>query len=166
MTREQAFAELYARYSSRVYLYCRKIVGNETLAEDLFQEAFLLFLQHAYKGGEVRNVPAYLLRIARNVCLNSKRDTKHDGVEFEDFHAPSMDRPLESIELEGLIESAMDRLPVEHREAFVLQAYNGLSYQEIADLTNVPLTTVRNRVVRAKKKLRELLSSYVETLRP
>jgi len=101
--REEAFAELYARYSSRVYLYCRKIIGNETLAEDLFQEAFLLFLQHAYNGGEVRNVPAYLLRIARNVCLNAKRSTKHDGVEFEDFHAPSLDRPLESVELEQLI---------------------------------------------------------------
>ncbi len=164
--REHAFAEVYARHSSRIYLYCRKIVADAALAEDLFQDTFLKVLQHARDGGEVRHVAAFLLRVARNLCLNAKRDRRDNGVMFEEFHAPSSDRPLESVELERLIERALQHLPSEHREAFVLQMYDGLSYQEIADLTNVQLTTVRNRVVRAKKKLRALLSAYVETTRP
>ncbi len=50
----------------------------------------------------------------------------------------------------------------EHREALVLQMYSGLSYLEIAELTGVPLTTVRNRIARAKSKIREILTPYIE----
>lgn len=157
----QAFAELYDRHSSRVYLYCRRIVGNDDDASDALQETFLSFLQRARDGGDIRSVPAYLFRIARNFCLRTLGGNAKTNVPFEDFHSPCFDRPLESIELEQLIENALAVLPVEYREAFVLQTYNELSYREIAEVTNVPITTVRNRVVRAKVKLRDLLAAYV-----
>jgi len=158
--KEAAFAELYSRYSSRVWLYCRRIVGDEALAEDLFQDTFLRFLKSASQEREMTNVPAYLLRIARNLCLNAKRDHK-TTVALEDFHFQFEDRSAEHAELARLVAMALDLLPEEHREAISLQTYGGLSYQEIADIMGVPMTTVRNWIVRAKRKMRGILTPYL-----
>ncbi|HZV13474.1 MAG TPA: RNA polymerase sigma factor [Candidatus Kapabacteria bacterium] len=164
--KENAFTELYARYSSRVYVYCCRIMGDNVSAEDVFQETFIRFLQTAEKGQDVLNIPAYLLRIARNLCFNAKRDDKSAAaLSVDDFQFSTEDKTVESAELGRLIEMALSLLTEEHREAFVLQAYNGLSYEEIAEVTNVPVTTVRNRVVRAKKRMREILSPYMEELK-
>lgn len=163
--REEAFGELYARYGSRIYLYCRKVVGNNEAAADLFQQTFLQFLQSAETERPMTNVPAFLLRIARNLCLNHKRRMGMITVPLEDFQMPVEDIPLESRELARLVTMALDLLPEEYREAFVLQTYNGLSYREIGEIIDAPVSTVRNRVVRAKRKIREILSPYLADYR-
>ena len=161
--KEAAFTELYARYSSRVYQYCRYIMEDNDAADDVFQDTFIRFLKSAERGTEVANIPAYLLRIARNLCLNAKRDNKLAGMDdVDDIQVAVEDNAVENAELGRLIEMALSLLKEEYREAFILQEYNGLSYKEIADVTNVPITTVRNRVVRAKKQLREILTPYLE----
>ena len=162
--REAAFAELYTRYSSRIFLYCRRVLGDTPQAEDVFQETFLRFLNSVDVNRKMTNVPAYLLRIARNLCLNAKRSKKHNIVAFEDFNYPVHNNAYEREELTQLVATALDLLSEEYREAFVLQAYNGLSYAEIAEVVGVPLTTVRNRVVRAKKKIQQILTPYLEDL--
>lgn len=165
-TQGPAFAELYDRYASRVYLYCRRILGDGVLADDLFQETFLKLLGCAREGREVANIPAYLLRIARNLCLNARRSPLFATVALEDFHLPADNRqPVESAELARLVATALELLHEEYREALALQVYGELSYQEIADVLQVPLTTVRNRVVRAKRKVRDILSAYMEEMR-
>src|SRR5437870_9647543 len=85
-SREQAFAELYRRYASRIYQYARRILNRDTEAEDILQETFLKFLQILKKETVIENVPAYLLRIARNLALRtgSKRQVT---VPLEDYHA-------------------------------------------------------------------------------
>lgn len=163
--REKAFDELYTRHSSRVYLYCRRILGDESLANDIFQEAFLQFLKTADEKRTMTNVPAFLLRIARNLCLNARRARRYTMLSIEDFQLPVHDSPYEKEELARLMATALDLLPDDYREALVLQAYNGLSYAEIAETLDVPLTTVRNRVVRAKAKLQKILAPYLEDLK-
>lgn len=163
--RERAFRELYGRYSSRIYLYCRKVVGHNEAAEDLFQQTFLQLLQSVATERTMTNVPAFLLRIARNLCLNHKRRMGYTTVPLEEFQMPVEDVPLESHELARLVTTALDLLAEEYREAFVLQTYNGLSYKEIGEITGVPVSTVRNRVVRAKQKIREILSPYLADYR-
>ena len=160
-TKDQAFTELYARHSSRVWLYCLKIMGDREAAEDMFQETFLRFLQSAEVEREMTNVPAFLLRIARNLCLNAKGKKRPVATPLEEPEFPVEEHPVEARELERLISTALDLLSDEHREAFVLQAYNGMSYEEIADIIDRPVSTVRNRVVRAKKKMREILAPYL-----
>jgi len=137
-----------------------RAVGDEALADDLFQDTFLRFLKSASQEREMTNVPAYLLRIARNLCLNAKRDHK-TTVALEDFHFQFEDRSAEHAELARLVAMALDLLPDDHKEALSLQTYGGLSYKEIADIMGVPMTTVRNWIVRAKKKMREILSPYL-----
>ncbi len=162
-TKESAFTELYNRHSPRVYQYCRYIMDDSDAADDVFQDTFIKFMQSAEKGTTVENVPAYLLRIARNLCLNAKRDNKLAAMDdIEDVQIPLEDKTVENRELGRLIEMALGLISEEYREAFILQEYNGLSYKEIADVMGVPVSTVRNRVVRAKKRLREILTPYLE----
>jgi RNA polymerase sigma-70 factor (ECF subfamily) len=160
--REAAFKEIYVRYSSRVYLYCQKVLGKGTLADDVYQETFLNFLKSAHEERDTTHLLGYLLKIARNNCLKVRRRQTFKNVTFEDFHFPVDDAAFEQEELCRLVTSALDLLIEEHREALVLQMYSGLSYQEIAELTGVPLTTVRNRIARAKSKIREILTPYIE----
>jgi len=110
----------------------------------------------------ISNIQGYLLRTARNLSLNFKRNNNADIVEYDDYHTIFNDRNFETQELTKMVDSALELLPSEHKEAFILQTYQGLSYNEIAALTDVPLTTVRNRIVRAKIKLREILAPILE----
>ena len=64
-----------------------------------------------------------------------------------------------------MIDSALNLIPEEQAEAFMLQVYQGMSYNEIAEFFEVPVSTVRNWVVRAKKKLRDILIPYLESSR-
>jgi RNA polymerase sigma-70 factor, ECF subfamily len=162
--RENAFRELYARHGKRVHAYCVRIIGNATHAEDIFQETFVRFFNAAQNEREMTNIPAFLLRIARNLCLNYKRDTR-TMVEFKDYviddnlaHNP---HEYDNSELLNLITTALELLDPDHREAFVLRKYQDLSYQEIAEVTNTSETNARSRVHRAQQKIREILSPYL-----
>lgn len=156
-----AFAELYNRHSKRIFAYCKRILTNQEQVEDIFQDTFVNFFESAKKEREMTNVPAFLLRIARNLCLRYKRDNKQKLLNFEDLDLGFIDNKVENEELANVIALSLDLLPDEHREALVLQVYNEFSYNEISEFLEVPVTTVRNWIVRAKKKLREILAPYI-----
>jgi len=160
---ERAFAELYARHSQRVYVYCLKIMGEEADALDIFQTTFLKFHAAAQSEKNIENIPAYLLRIARNLCLDKKREFK-PTVPFEDFHGAARDNSYENTELFALINTALELLEIEYREALVLHEYEGLSYNEIAEITGDTIPALKNRVWRAKQKIRNILSPYLADL--
>ncbi len=162
--RSEALSALYDRYALGIYRYCRKILGSEDAARDALQETFLRFLRSTDVDRDYGNLAAYLLRIARNLCLNAKRLQRREHISLEEFHLPSSEQTLESEELTRLVVIALDKLPEDYREALILQMYNGLSYKQIAELIEVPLSTVRNRIVRAKLKIRKLLTPYLEDL--
>jgi len=162
--KEAGFTELYKRHSQRIYQYCRRFTGSNDIASDVLQETFLRFLASAERGAVMTNIPAFLLRIARNLCIDARKKQSQFIITSETIELPAHDAPLESQELRHLLIAALDALPDDHKEAIVLQAYNGMSYQEISEATDVPVTTVRNWIVRGKKKLREILSPYIKEL--
>jgi RNA polymerase sigma-70 factor (ECF subfamily) len=172
---EQAFGELYRRHAGRVNAYCKRVLGGKEEASDVFQETFARFYQSAQTSTEreMTNVPAYLLTIARNLCLQHKRAARYRNTRttfrFEDFDFPDPQmhslRRLEETELLSLITTALDLLDFDHREAFVLREYDGFSYQEIAELVSSNEATIRTRAHRAKLKLREILSPYLHDLK-
>jgi RNA polymerase sigma-70 factor (ECF subfamily) len=161
-SREQAFAELYRRYASRIYQYARRILNRDMEAEDILQETLLKFLGILEKGTVIENVPAYLLRIARNLSLRSE-SKKQVTVPIEDYHAIFNENPMETEETSKILQMSLDLLPKEQREALVLQVYGGLSYNEIAEVMGVPMTTVRNWIVRAKDKMRKIVAPYFQS---
>lgn len=152
-----AFAELYAGYRQGVYLYCTRFLGDRPAAEDIFQEVFLNLLERVRGGSEIENVLGYLMRSARNRCLNVIRDRKYpkDVDELEEFLPGGEDVSVGEYED---LESALQQLPAANREALLLCEYQGYSYDEIASMTEVPVTTVRKRIFRARQRLRQILS--------
>ncbi len=161
---EAAFTELYNRYASRIHAYCYRVVGNTEQAEDIFQETFLRFYRSAQNERNMTNVPGYLLTIARNLCLNHKRDRRQtvsiDTLQFsaEEEHAQDKTELLE------LITMALELLEFEYREAFVLREYNGLSYAQIAEVVKTTVPTIKTRVFRAKQKIKAILTPYLKDL--
>ncbi len=160
---EQAFAELYSRYSHRIFGYCMTMLGNAEEANDIFQDTFVKFYNSAIKGQQVNNVAGYLFRIARNLCLNHKRDSKNT-IEFDEFQFLSFDDSYEKKELLKILKASIDVLDDEYREAIILREFYGLSYAEMAEITEDTVAALRNRVWRAKDKLREILSPYLSEL--
>lgn len=159
---EEAFRVLYNRYSARIYSYCQKFLGNKEEARDIFQEAFVRFYQSAQEEREMTNVPAFLLKIARNLCVNLKRkDTS--TLTFEDYMSSTYERS-DNDELLNLIKTGMELLPPEYKELFILREYEGLTYNEIVNVTGLPLATVKIRLFRARQKLREILAPYLADL--
>lgn len=158
----KAFDEIYRRYSSKVYSYCRKVLNNSEVANDVFQDTFSRFYESAKVDKKMTNVSGYLIRIARNLCLNEKARKYNDKVSLEDITLPSIDKAYGSKQLSELLETAIEDLPEQYREALVLKEFMDMSYKEIAESLDLTLPIVRIRIYRAKNKLRELLSPYME----
>ena len=159
--REAAFAELYRRYAVRIYRYARRICNFEDNAEDIVQETFLRFLQSLSTHREIENVGAYLLRIARNLSINHQQSKKR-VVPIDEMQIVFEPIPMEAEETAQIITMSLELLPTHQREALVLQVYGGLSYGEISDILGVPVTTIRNWIVRSKSKMRATLLRYLE----
>lgn len=160
----QALSQLYRRYSQRIYTYCRKVTGDSMAAEDLLQETFVRLFEAGKKGRDLDNFPAYLMTIARNMCLTHRARNQRALVPVEDFHLTVRDVPYEQQELLQLIQASLELLPEDYREAFVLREYNGLTYQEIAEVIGQSIDVVKVRIFRAKKKLRDILAPYLKDL--
>ena len=133
-----------------------RVVRNPVLAEDIAQEAFV----RAYRAlpdfrGQAQ-VRSWLYRIATNLALNAvsrRREYPQDTLpDVAVVRSPERDAEL-ALMREDLA-AAIEDLPPDLREALVLREFEGLSYQEIADRTGLPLNTVRTRILRARRALR------------
>lgn len=164
--RDMAFTELYHRYSRKILLFLRRMLGSEAAAEDVFHETFLAVLEYSNQKKAVSNVSSFIYTIANNKAINYIKKRKptlrlDNQIDLPDFDiADTRNYELYSSTAE-LIADALVLLSDEQREAFCLQGYLGMKYNEIAENLNVPVSTIRNRIVRAKSKLRQILSPFV-----
>ncbi len=160
-----AFTELYERYSSRVFAYIRRVVNDQEQAEDLFQETFYKFYQNVRATPNNGTIIGYLITIARNLCLNYKRDKKAtlsiDDVNLNNY---SKSNDYEETELMELVTMSMDLLEIEYKEPLILRVYNGMNYNEIAEICNTSESNARSRVHRAKQKIKTILMPYLKDL--
>jgi RNA polymerase sigma-70 factor (ECF subfamily) len=175
---QSAFKALVDRYQALVINTCYNLLGNRHDAEDVAQEVFF----QAYKGakefrGEAK-ISTWLYRIVVNRSLNFIRDKKRFGwlrslssllegerQEASEVQASNSDRPdfaLESKERNVILQKAIDSLPESQRTAFVLHKYEGLSYQEIAEISKHSVSSVESLIHRAKLNLQKQLLRYLK----
>lgn len=167
-----AFNRLVEKYQRQVYNLALRMLSEVPAAEDATQEAFLSAFRGIgkFRGGSFR---AWLLRIAANACRDQLRAwrrrpaTSLDALELE----PEADRDAQSPEDYALrrelgekIASALAALPTDQRLAVILYDIEGLSYEEIAQVMNSSLGTVRSRLSRARARLRLYLGQRMELL--
>lgn len=160
---QTAFATLVRRYQGLVFALCVRLLGDRDAAEDITQEAFIrayLSLDR-FRGTNFR---AWILRIAHNAALDHLRAARrhpHLPLERAPEH-PSQNEPALQVEQHGLVaalEAALAALPTEQRAVVVLVDVEGLSYEEAADVLDVPVGTVKSRLARARVRLRASLEA-------
>lgn len=166
----QAFNRLARRWEGPLFLFVRRMVGNDEDARDACQDTFLKAYQNIGRLRDPAKFKAWLHHIALNLCRDRGRAAKHrlaqpyeEGL-HEDETAPrytgrmeETDRAAERSSLAGLLGEVLGRLPEEQRTAIVLREYQGFTTAEIAEITGVPRATVRTRIFYGMKGLRRFL---------
>jgi RNA polymerase sigma-70 factor (ECF subfamily) len=154
-------ARLYGR---KIYNFAYRLTGNPDDAADLVQEV-LLRVRKGLAGYTPGSFEGWLWRITRNAFLDSVRKKKRrpesplpDEDRWTMATSPSPDEVLASVRLSENVQAALLKLPMEFRESVVLCDVVGLSYEEIATAIDAPIGTVRSRIHRGRKLLREMLT--------
>lgn len=160
----QAFEELYSRYANKIFTYCRKVLHSSEIAEDIFQEIFIKFYESLQKIDEMTNVQGYLIRIARNMCLNEKSRRAPSKVELDETRHEYYDESYENSEIADILHTSLDALPDEFREVIIMKEFMDMSYKAIAYALDISVSVVRIRIFRGKKKLREIMAPYINDL--
>lgn len=165
-----SFNQLVARWERPIYALAYRVLGREEDARDVCQEAFLRAFR-ALKGfkGEAK-FSSWLYRITLNLCRDWMRRERRapvvqgsdDGLDPLELAAQQADvQSVEEVaarrELARVVARAMAALPEEQRTAIILKEYHGLTFQEIADLLDCPLSTVKTRMYQGLTTLRRQL---------
>ena len=146
-----AFRELFDRYKNPIYGFVKRRVGDPARAEEITQDVFMALVQ-SRNGYEVRSsFRTYLYRIAMNRVASEHRKNKKES-DPPDVAASS------ELSVVQQVRDALEKIEPEQRQVVMLREYEGLSYQEIAEVLKVPVGTVRSKLFRAKLALRELLA--------
>lgn len=166
--RTAAFDELIRRYKDRLYNVVYRLVDNSQDAEDIVQDTFLSAYQSlaSFKGDS--QFFTWLYRIAANTAISMKRkqrvalsiDASRNGESHEPLDGSETSRPghaLERAEQERRVQEALNRLSAEHRTVLILKDMEDLKYEQMAEILQVPIGTIRSRLHRAREELRQLL---------
>jgi len=167
----RAFDLLVLKYQSRIVSIAFKFVKEIQLAEDISQEAFIKAYRSIDSFREESAFYTWLYRITANTAKNylvSKGRRKESSIsemsisENEDFYElPTNDSPeqiLMAQSLKDTIYDALSNLPEDTRTALSLREFEGLNYEEIAEIMNCPVGTVRSRIFRGREALENLIS--------
>ncbi|MBR1584835.1 MAG: sigma-70 family RNA polymerase sigma factor [Clostridia bacterium] len=169
--KQPSFEALAAQAEEQVYKTCYHMMGNREDALDCAQEAMLRAYRAYSTFRREAEFSTWITRIALNVCadqlrkrreivsLEALRETR--GFDPPDGGATAQER-LEARERSRLLQQALQQLPREARELIVLRDFRNLPYDQIAQITGLPLGTVKSRISRAREKLCDLLRQSSE----
>jgi RNA polymerase sigma-70 factor (ECF subfamily) len=166
---QEAFRDLVLRFERPVYSLIVRMINDPATAEDLAQEVFVKAYRSLRTYDASRKLSSWLFKIAHNTTIDHLRRHTPDTVSLEAppdeegrgglaavLSAESVENPAAAAERRDMarsLERAISRLRSEYREAVVLFYVEGASYQEICDVTGLPLGTVKTNLHRARKEL-------------
>ncbi len=180
----EAFALLVRRYNKQVYNFVLRQLRTEALCEDVTQEVFMRLVQNAAEFKHEARFSTWLYAIARNLCIDQLRRLQHrrhpsldqpltsegdnrtlgDTVATQ-HHSTSAERSAVSAEMQTSIVKAVEALPDEQREVFLLREVADLPFKDIAEITGVSENTVKSRMRYALDRLKLALSEFEEYAR-
>jgi RNA polymerase sigma-70 factor (ECF subfamily) len=160
------FSFLFERHHRALFNFFLRLTGNRDLSEDLVQEVFFRMLKYRHTFRADSQFPAWMYQVARNAHVDHFRKHKHEAILSDDEEDDSTSEPsspeLTPEESLGkrqeayLVRRALARLSVEKREVLILSRYQGLKYEEIANILGCEVGTVKGRVFRAIRDLSEI----------
>ncbi|HXQ72444.1 MAG TPA: sigma-70 family RNA polymerase sigma factor [Pyrinomonadaceae bacterium] len=162
-----SFEELVRRYQRPISAYVYRMVGNYESALDLTQEIFIKVYNSLHRYRAEFKFSTWIYKIAHNAAVDHLRRTATReqplvmGPEGDSFDLPlesarlSPEQESEQRERRGEIEAVVRALPANYRELIILRHSQDLSYEEIVEVTGLPLGTVKNRLFRAREMMRQ-----------
>lgn len=164
----EAFTTIYQQYHAGIYNYLLKFTRNPALTEDLVHDVFLKIWEVRAQLDIRKSFDSYLYRLARNTALNQlNRLALYDTIRDELLHRLSLDasdqplmNALETKQYEALLQKAIDSLPPQRREAFILCRQQGKSYEEAAAVMNISRNTFKQHLSLAVKSIRDYLLEH------
>jgi RNA polymerase sigma-70 factor (ECF subfamily) len=162
------FEEAVLAHLDAAYNLARWLTRNRQDAEDVVQEAYLRAFRFfpGFRGGNAR---AWLMKIVRNTCYTWLQVNRplQDATEFDenlfppDASTPNPEEVLLQNDSGSLVRQALEKLPPNFREVLILRELEGLSYEDIANITGMPPGTVMSSLSRARSRLRQTLRRFM-----
>jgi RNA polymerase sigma-70 factor (ECF subfamily) len=174
----RAFDVLVDRYQRRLLNFVYRTIGDRERGEDLVQEVFIRVHRHLHRFDQSKKFSTWIYTIASNLAKNELRNRSrnplvlfqtirkdHDGdqrpLQFEDVHSRPDDL-FRKRHLRELVGWAVAQLPEHHRIVFVLRELEGKTYEEIAEITDCNLGTVKSRLNRARARFAHIIAPWVD----
>ncbi len=161
---EKAFNALFEKHWDHLYNYMMRLTKSHEAAEEIVVDIFLKLWMGRELLPDIRNMDAFLFRVAHNKAMNffklTARNNRVQKIILESIRqtgAPAADQRLLDLEAEQALQEAIDQLPLQRRLVFTLHRMQGLSNDEIAERLNLSRQTVKNTLVDARRSLREWL---------
>lgn len=161
-----SFGELARRWQQKIYGFICRYVGNSEEAKDLTQDTFAKAYRNLDRLVDPSRFSAWVYKIALNECrMRFRRESKLRRMPLEDYlesgqaevDQKTPEKALASKEAVRELRRAFEELPEEQRAVIVMKEYQGLKFHEIADILEVPLSTVKSRMYLGLKTLRRLM---------
>jgi RNA polymerase sigma-70 factor (ECF subfamily) len=169
-----AFDLLVKRYKDPLMNFVFRFVGEKNESEDIVQETFLRLFKNKHYYKEIAKFSTWIYTIAGNLAKTELRKRKrrklfsisHYMSTEKDYDIPdsgtSPESDTNSVITDKIIQGAIDKLSLKFKQVIILRDIQGFSYEEIAEIVNIPLGTVKSRVNRARLKLQEDLRDLVD----
>lgn len=175
-----AFAALVRRHQTALYNFALRHLRTPEVAQDVVQEAFLRVVSNAQEFKHEARFTTWLYTITRNLCIDqirkralrkhpsldeSRKSDEGDGPSLGEQTADvkaNVEREATATQLRARIAEAVETLPEDQREVFLMREVSNLPFKEIAEITGVPENTVKSRMRYALERLQEALSEYEE----
>jgi RNA polymerase sigma-70 factor (ECF subfamily) len=154
----EAYNLLVSRWEKRVFNYLLRLVGDREDAFDLSQETFLKAYQNLSRLEDQARFSAWLFRIAHNEAFSLLRRRKPEAEPLRDPPSATASYGLFPAELSLAVQSALERLSEDQREAVLLKVYQGFRFEEMAEILSCPVSTVKSRLYTALDLLKDTLA--------
>lgn len=166
-----AFAELVNLYKDKIYFLAYRMMNNVQEAEDVVQETFLRVYMNLHRYDDTHKFSTWIFRIATNLCIDRLRkrktvyslDSRMNEDDDNDWYSllqGDTDVPEKELvisETQEEVRKAIDELPEKYKSIVILRYLHDLSLQEIGDILNMPISTIKTRVHRGREFLRKKL---------
>jgi RNA polymerase sigma-70 factor (ECF subfamily) len=164
----EAYNVLVSRWEKKLYNYLLRLTGHREDAQDLSQEAFFKAYQALGTLEEAEKFPGWLYRIAHNLAFSKFRGDARRPEEPGEGEPPAepatgAGRRLFPLELELVVERALEELTPEQREAVLLKVIHGFKFAEIAAILDLPVSTVKSRIYAGLDVMKKVLAEDAGT---
>jgi len=178
MSQKEKFEKIMRENGPKIYTLAVRITGNISDGQDLAQETFMKAYKNFDRFRGDSHIGTWLYRICINLWKNRVKYEKrrhfwqHFSINSRDpddastpqeltAHEPSVDHPLEIKERQNLIQEALEKLESEERAILILRDMEDTPYEEISEILDIPLGTVKSRLARSRERLRHILENYI-----